>query len=124
VSWTVPLDALSSGSRDWPPRPGDHELVFLPDLTVELRAWPYGTWTRLGIDPQAAAGAVVAAWHGGHVRACDSVGWPPRRPWHWERPAMTYVRAQLCDRLQRRLARAYRQWLHPTSRRRPGDDFL
>ncbi len=31
-------------------------LAFLADLTVELRAWPYGTWASLGIDPQAAAG--------------------------------------------------------------------
>lgn len=29
---------------------------------------------------------------------------------------MTYVRAQLCDRLQRQVARAYRQWRHQTSR--------
>jgi hypothetical protein len=41
-----------------------------------------------------------------------------------ERPAMTYVRAQLADRLQGQLARAYRRWLHPTSGRRPGDRFL
>jgi hypothetical protein len=36
-----------------------------------------------------------------------------------ERPAMTYLRAQLADRLQRQLARAYRRWLRPTSGRRP-----
>jgi hypothetical protein len=36
---------------------------------------------------------------------------------------MTYVRAQLADRLGRQLARAYRQWRQP-SRRRPGDRFL
>jgi hypothetical protein len=41
-----------------------------------------------------------------------------------ERAAMTYMRAQLGDRLQRQLARAYRRWLHPTSGRRPGDRFL
>jgi hypothetical protein len=42
-----------------------HELVFVADLTVELRAWPYGTWATLGVDPQTAAGAVIAAWRGG-----------------------------------------------------------
>jgi hypothetical protein len=26
------------------------ELVFVPDMTVELRAWPSGTWARLGLD--------------------------------------------------------------------------
>jgi hypothetical protein len=36
---------------------------------------------------------------------------------------MTYVRAQLGDRLGRQLAWAYRRWLHPTSGRRPGDRF-
>jgi hypothetical protein len=41
-----------------------------------------------------------------------------------ERPAMTYVRARLGDRLQRRLARTYRRWLHPSSGRLRGDRFL
>jgi hypothetical protein len=36
------------------------QLVFLADLTVELRAWPTDTWAKVGVDPQAAAGAVVA----------------------------------------------------------------
>jgi len=34
------------------------------------------------------------------------------------------VRAQLGDRLQRQLARAYRRWRYPSSGRRPGDRFL
>jgi len=38
------------------------ELVFLADLTVELRAWPLDTWTKVGIDAQVAARAVVARW--------------------------------------------------------------
>jgi hypothetical protein len=42
--------------------------VFPADLAVELRAWPYGTWARLGVDLQAAAAAVIAAWRGGHVK--------------------------------------------------------
>ena len=44
-----------------------HELVFLPDLAVELRAWPTDTWARLGLDPQAAGGAVIAAWRRGDL---------------------------------------------------------
>jgi hypothetical protein len=39
--------------------------VFVADLTVELRAWPTDTWTKVGVDPQAAAGAVIVAWRGG-----------------------------------------------------------
>ena len=48
------------------------QLVFLADLTLELRAWPADTWAKVDVDPQAVAGAVVAAWHGGHLRG---FGW-------------------------------------------------
>jgi hypothetical protein len=48
--------------------------VFLTDLTVELRAWPYGTWARLGFDPQAAADAVIAAWRATTSRASSLAG--------------------------------------------------
>jgi hypothetical protein len=44
-----------------------HELVFLADLAVELRAWPADTWNKVGVDPQAAAGAVVAGWQRGDL---------------------------------------------------------
>jgi hypothetical protein len=37
---------------------------------------------------------------------------------------MTYVRAQLGDRLGRQLARADRRWRHPSSGRQPGERFL
>jgi len=37
---------------------------------------------------------------------------------------MTYVRAQVGDRFQRQLGRAYRRWRHPSSGRRPDDRFL
>ena len=40
------------------------------------------------------------------------------------RPAMAYVREQLRARLAREVSRQYLRWLHPTSRRRPGDTFL
>jgi hypothetical protein len=41
-----------------------------------------------------------------------------------ERPAMTYLREQLRQRLAHQVGQAYRRWLHPTSGRRPGDRFL
>jgi hypothetical protein len=101
-----------------------HELVFLTDLAVELRAWPSGTWARLGLDPQAAAGAIIAAWRGDHVKGLPLGGLTAEEALALERPAMTYVREQLRERLALQLRRAWRRWLHPTSGRRPGDRFL
>jgi hypothetical protein len=101
-----------------------HELVFLADLTVELRAWPTDTWATLGVDPQTAAGAVIAAWRGGHLTGLQLGGLTAEEALALQRPAMTYVRAQLRDRLGRQVWRAWRRWLHPTSGRRPGDRFL
>jgi hypothetical protein len=101
-----------------------HELVFLADLTVELRAWPTDTWSKVGIDPQAAASAVVAGWQHGDLPGLRLGGLTAEEALALERPAMTYVRAQLGDRLQRQLTRAYRRWRHQTSGRRAGDRFL
>ena len=36
------------------------ELVFLADLTGELRAWPHDTWTVVGVHPDQVAQAVVS----------------------------------------------------------------
>jgi hypothetical protein len=101
-----------------------HELVFLTDLAVELRAWPSGTWATLGLDPQAAAATIIAAWRGGQVKGLQLGGVTAEEALALERPAMTYVREQLRERLARQLLRAWRRWLHPTSGRRPGDRFL
>jgi hypothetical protein len=101
-----------------------HELVFVADLTVELRAWPYGTWARLDVDPQAAAGAIIAAWGAGHLKGLQLGGLTAEEALALERPAMTYVRTQLRDRLSRQVRRAWWRWLHPTSGCRPGDRFL
>jgi hypothetical protein len=106
------------------PDRNDHELVFLADLTVELRAWPTDTWASLDVDPQAAAGAVMAAWRRSHVKGLWLGGLIAEEALALERPAMTYVREQLRQRLDRQVGRAYRRWLHPTSGRRPGDRFL
>jgi hypothetical protein len=113
------LYELLTGHPDRTPR----ELVFLADLTVELRAWPTDTWTKLGIEPQAAAGTVVAAWQGGDLLGLRLGGLTAEEALALERPAMTYVRGQLGDRLQRQLAHAYRQWRQPSSGRRPDDHF-
>ena len=100
------------------------ELVFLADLTVELRAWPRDTWAKVGIDPQAAAAAVVAGWQRGDLLGLRLGGLTAEEALALERPAMTYVRGQLGDRLQRQLARAYRRWRHQTSGHLSGDRFL
>jgi hypothetical protein len=87
--------------------------VFLADLTCELRAWPTDTWAKVGIDPQAAVAAVVAAWQRGDLLGLRLGGLTAEDALALERPAMTLVRAQLGDRLQRQLARAYQRWRHP-----------
>jgi hypothetical protein len=114
------LYALVTGHPDRTPC----ELVFVADLTVELRAWPTDTWTKVGIDPQAATGAVVAGWQRGDLLGLRLGALTAEEALALERPAMTYVRGQLGDRLQRQLARAYRRWLHQTSGRLSGDRFL
>jgi hypothetical protein len=105
------LYELVTGHPDRVPR----ELVFLADLTVELRAWPRETWGKVGVDPQAAAGAVVAGWRRGDLLGLRLGGLTAEEALALERPAMTYVRGQLGDRLQRQLARAAHQ---------AGDRFL
>jgi hypothetical protein len=85
------------------------ELVFLADLTVELRAWPTDSWAKVGVDPQAAAGAVVAGWRRGDLLGLRLGRLTAQETLALERPAMTYVRAHLGDRLQRQLAHAFRQ---------------
>jgi hypothetical protein len=100
------------------------ELVFLADLAVELRAWPQDTWTKLGVDPEQVAQAVIGCWQDGEVTGLqvDDLGFEEARS--LTKPAMTYVRGQLGGRLAARLARGQRRWLHPTSGHRPGERFL
>ena len=85
------------------------ELVFLADLAVELRAWPADTWSKVGVNPQAAAAAVVACWQRGELPGRRLGPLTAQEALALERPAMTYVRAQLADRLQRRLTWAPRR---------------
>jgi hypothetical protein len=100
------------------------ELVFVADLTGELRAWPTDTWAKVGVDPDHIAQAVISCWQDGEVPGLqvDDLGFEEARS--LTRPAMTYVRGQLRGRLTARVARVHRRWLHPTSGRRPGDRFL
>jgi hypothetical protein len=58
------LYELVTGHPDRSPR----DLVFLADLTAELRAWPQQTWTAVGISPEVALLAVVDSWRAGHVK--------------------------------------------------------
>ena len=96
---------LVTGHPDRTPQ----QLVFIADLTVELRAWPADTWSKAGVDPQAAAGAVVAGWQRGDLPGLELGGLTREEALALERPAMTYVRAQLADRLGRQLARVARR---------------
>ena len=114
------LYELLTGHPDREPR----ELVFLADLAVELRAWPADTWTRVGVDPQAAAAAVIGRWQRGDLKGLQLGELTGEEALSLERPAMTYVREQLRERLARQVGREYRRWLHPTSGRRPDDRFL
>jgi hypothetical protein len=100
------------------------ELVFMADLTGELRAWAQDTWAKVGVDPDQVAQAVVGCWQDGEVTGLqmDDLSFEEARS--LTRPAMTYVRGQLRGRLSARVARVHRRWLHPTSGRRPGDRFL
>jgi hypothetical protein len=100
-----------------------HELVFLPDLTLELRAWPADTWNKVGIDPQAAARAVVAGWQRGDLLGLQLGGLTAEEARALERPAMTLARAWLRDRLAPQLSQADRPWQRPTSGHRPDNDF-
>jgi hypothetical protein len=99
------LYQLLTGHPDRAPQ----QLVFLADLAVELRAWPADTWAKVGVDPQAAAAAVIAGWRRGDLPGLRLGGLTAQETLALERPAMTYVRAELGDRLQRQLARAGRR---------------
>jgi len=109
---------LVTGHPDRQPQ----QLVFLADLTVELRAWPYGTWARLGVDPQAAGSAVISCWQHGHMTGLVYSGLTAEDALALERPAMTLARAWLRDRLTRQLRQAFRQLWYSTSGHRPDDD--
>jgi hypothetical protein len=57
--------------------------VFVADLAVELRSWPTDTWAKIGIDPQAAAGALIASWRGGHLKGLQLGGLTGEEALRW-----------------------------------------
>jgi hypothetical protein len=111
---------LVTGHPDRAPR----DLVFLADLTVELRVWPQQTWTAVGVSPEPALLAVVDRWRAGHVKGLELGGVSAEEARALARPAMACVREQLRGRLAGEISRQYLRWLHPTSRRRPDESFL
>jgi hypothetical protein len=101
-----------------------HELLFVADLAVELRAWRDTDFARQGIDIDGVAEALVQLARRGQVRARwyhDLSAWDAKA---LGRPAMDYARAELRKRVSGWLAEQYMRWLHPTSGRRPGEPFL
>jgi hypothetical protein len=67
---------------------------------------------------------VIAGWRRGDLPGVRLGGLTAEEALALERPAMTYIRAQLGDRLGRQLARAHRRWRQPSSGHRVGDRFL
>jgi hypothetical protein len=69
------------------------ELVFVADLTGELRAWPQDTWAKVGVDPDQLAQAVIGCWQDGDVTGLqiDDLSFEEARS--LTRPAMTYIRS-------------------------------
>jgi hypothetical protein len=64
------LNALLTGHPGRQP----HDLVFLADLTVELRAWSHDTWDSLGVDPQAPSAQSSPAGAAASSRGCGLAG--------------------------------------------------
>jgi hypothetical protein len=62
-----PADSLLYALLTGHPEREPGELVFLADLAVELRAWPFDTWTAVGVDPDQVAQAVIGCWQAGEV---------------------------------------------------------
>jgi hypothetical protein len=119
-----PAGSLVYGLLPGHPEREAGELVFVADLTGELRAWPHDTWAKLGVDPDQVAQAVVGCWLDGEVTGLQMDDFDFEEARSLTRPAMTYVRGQLRGRLTAWLGRVHRRWLHPTSGRRASDRFL
>jgi hypothetical protein len=75
------------------------ELVFMADLTWELRAWPQDTWgqARRRSPARRPGGHWLLAGRRGDRLQVDDLGFEEARSLH--RPAMTYVRGQRRGRL-------------------------
>ena len=89
-----PAGSLIYGLLTGHPEREPGELVFVADLTCELRAWPQDSWAKVGVDPDQVAQAIIGCWHDGEVIGLqiDDLGLEEARS--LTRPAMTYVRDQ------------------------------
>jgi hypothetical protein len=99
---TVLVVALTALPHPAVPQPAGsllYELVFVVDLTGELRAWPQDSWQQVGVDPDQVAQAVVGCWQDGEVTGLqvDDLSFEKARS--LTRPAMTYARCRLTARL-------------------------
>jgi hypothetical protein len=74
------------------PERGPGELVFVADLTGELRARPHDTWAKLGVEPDQIGQAVIDCWRDGEMTGLqvDDLSFEESRS--LIRPTMTYVR--------------------------------
>ena len=98
------------------------ELVFLADLTVELRTWQGTDFAALGIDLEGVAEGVVQLARRGQIRArwYHTLGAEDAKA--LGRPAMTYGREELRRQVASWLSEQYMRWLHPTSGDRPSNE--
>jgi hypothetical protein len=69
------------------------ELVFMADLTGELRAWPQDTWAKVGVDPNQVAQSVIGYWQDGEVTRAAA-----RRPQLRGGPLAHPASDELCPR--------------------------
>jgi hypothetical protein len=106
------------------PDRSDGDLVFLADLTVELRSWTDGGWARRSVDVEGVCEAVVQRWRHGAVKGLWIEQVTAEEAKALGRPAMAYAREELRRRLHEIVGERYMRWLHPTSRRPPGQPFL
>ena len=56
------------------------ELVFVADLTGELRAWPHDTWAKLSVNPARSPRRSSAAGRTARSAGCRSTTSASRRP--------------------------------------------
>jgi hypothetical protein len=119
-----PADSLVYELLTGHPDRQPHELVFLADLTGELRAWPPATVAPLTTKLAAVAAAVVWCWQRADLLGLDLPLEPGEDARALSRPAMTLARAEVRARLGHQVAHARCRWWHPSSGHRADEPFL
>jgi hypothetical protein len=74
------------------------ELVFVAGLACELRAWPQGTWTKVDVDPDQVAQAMIGCWRDGEATGLQLDDLSFEEAHSLTRPAMIHVCGQLRGR--------------------------